>query len=42
MPTEILDSPSCVYMYGKYRYSQLPLLRTPSGSRVSVLNGESP
>ena len=24
------------------RYSQLPLLRTPSGPRVSVLNNESP
>ena len=26
----------------KSKYSQLPLLRTPSGRRVSVLNSESP
>ena len=26
----------------KKSYSQLPLLRTPSGPRVSVLNTESP
>ena len=26
----------------KYMYSQLPLSRTPSGPRVSVLNSESP
>ena len=26
----------------KRKYSQLPLLRTPSGLRVSVLNRESP